>query len=205
MTDITNGYTTFNTYRQRFYTADNLTDTEDEGAVDSVITAISRAIDDITARRFYATTETRYFTADRHDYLRVFDLLSITADKLLTDEDGDRVYEQIWATTDYDLMPLNAALDGEPYTWLEITPNGDYSFPLVSKGVSINGSFGFSATTPPAIEEACLLSAHRLMKRASTPLGVSGSANLAAVNIIIKSLAADPDIMGLLMPYVKRF
>jgi hypothetical protein len=201
---ITNGYTEFNTYRQRFYDADHQTDSEDEDAIESVITAISRAIDDITARRFYATTETRYFTADRHDYLRVFDLLSITTSKLLTDEDGDRVYEQIWATTDYDLMPFNASLDGEPYTWITLTPNGDYSFPLVSRGVSINGSFGYSSTTPPAVEEACLLSAHRLMKRANTPLGVSGSTNLAQVNIIIKTMAADPDIMGLLMPYVKR-
>jgi len=176
----------------------------DQTAIESAITAISRAIDDITARRFFATTETRYFTADRHDYLRVYDLLSITADKLLTDEDGDRVYEQIWATTDYDLMPLNASLDGEPYTWIELTPNGDYSFPLVSKGVSINGSFGYSSTTPPAIEEACLLATHRLMKRASTPLGVSANTNLGQVNVIIKTLAADPDIMGLIMPYVKR-
>ena len=202
---ITNGYTEYNTFKQRFYDADHQTDTWSEGAIDSVITAISRAIDDITARRFYATTETRYFTADRHDYLRVFDLLSITTDKLLIDEDDARTYGQVWATTDYDLMPFNAALDGQPYTWIEITPNGNYRFPLASKGVSINGSFGYSATTPPAIAEACLLASHRLMKRASTPLGVSGSTNLAQVNIIIKSMAADPDIMGLLMPYVKRF
>lgn len=202
---ITNGYTDLATYKQRFYDADHQGDTVDDAAIESAITAISRAIDDITARRFYAATETRYFTADHRDYLRVFDILSVTADKLKTDDDGDRTYENVWATTDFDLMPFNAALDGEPYTWIETTPEGNYSFPLTQRGVEINGSFGFSATTPPAIEEACLLSAHRLMKRADTPLGVSANTNLGQVNVIIKTMAADPDIMGLLNPYIKRF
>ena len=202
---ITFGYTDLSIYKQRFYDADHQGDTEDDAAIESVITAVSRAIDDITARRFYATTETRYFTTEYPDYLRLNDLLSIATGKMKTDEDGDRTYEVTWLSTDYDLMPLNASLDGEPYTWIEITPDGDYSFPDVSKGVEIEGSFGYSATTPPAIEEACLLSAHRLMKRASTPLGVSANVNLGQVNVIIKTLSADPDIMGLLDPYVKRW
>ena len=204
---ITNGYTDLETYKQRFYDADHQQDTEDDAAIESAITAVSRAIEDITWRRFYATTETRYYTAQHSDYLKVDDLLDISGvtGTLKTDHDGDRTYEYTWATTDYDLMPYNASLDGTPYTWIETTPDGDYWFPVrARKGVEIKGSFGYSSTTPPAIQEACLLATHRLMKRADTPLGVSANTNLGQVNVIIKSLSADPDIMNLLDPYIRR-
>jgi len=201
---ITNGYTDLEEYKRRFYNVEDQDDTQSDEALESIITAISRAIDFITHRRYYAATETRYYTPDHPDYLEVFDLLSISANGLKTDEDGDRTYEVTWATADYDLMPFNASLDGEPYTWLEITPDGDYSFPDgVSKSVELAGSYGYSATTPPGIEEACLLTCHRLMKRADTPLGVSGSTNLGQVNIIIKTMTADPDIMELLAPFMR--
>ena len=200
---ISNGYTDLKTYKQRFYDAEHQNDEKDDAAIESVITAVSRAIDDITWRRFYAATETRYYTAQHSDYLKIDDLLTVTT--LKTDHNSDRTYEYTWQTTDYDLMPYNASTDGHPYTWIETTPDGDYWFPKgAKKGVEIAGSFGFAATTPPAIEEACLLAAHRYMKRQSTPLGVSANVNLGQVNIIIKSLAADPDIMALLTPYIKR-
>lgn len=200
---ITNGYTDLKTYKQRFYDDDHQGDEIDDPGIESVITAMSRVIDDICGRRFYAATETRYFTAKHRDYLDVYDLLSVTT--LKTDDDGDRTYENTWTTSDYDLMPFNALLDSECYTYLEITPDGDYRFPRTSKGVEIAGSFGYSSTTPPEIGEACLLSAHRMMKRKDTPLGVSANTNLGQVNVIIKTLSADPEIMGLLMPFIKGF
>lgn len=203
---ITLGYTQLNVYKQRFYDADNQSDTQDDPAIEAVITAISRAIDDICGRRFYVATETRYYTAERSDYLRIDDLISITTDRLKTDEDGDRTYEIVWATTDYDLMPLNAAVNGEPYTWLETTPKGSYSFPKgIKKGVEINGSFGYTIATPDIIREACLLGTHRIMKRQDTPLGVTANAVLGQTPLIIRTLQSDPDFMGLISPYIKRW
>ena len=197
---LTNAYTTLNNFKERVEIDDSL----DDAALEKIITATSRAVDDITNRRFYAATETRYYTAERADYLRVYDLLSVTT--LKTDEDGDRTYEVTWATTDYDLMPFNATLDGEPYTWLEITPDGDNAFPTgLTKSTELKGSFGYSSTTPAVIEEACLLATHRLLKRADTPLGVSAAAALGQHQVVVRDLAGDPDFMALISPYIKRW
>ena len=197
---ITNGYTSLHVFKERIDVTDDL----DDAKLEQIITAGSRIVDTITSRRFYAATETRYFTAERSDYLRVFDLLSVTT--LKTDEDGDRTYEVTWATTDYDLMPYNATLDGMPFTWIETTPDGDYSFPVdLKKSTELAGSFGYASTTPPLIEEACVLSSHRLLKRADTPLGISAVAALGQIQVVVRELQSDPDFMALISPYMKRW
>ena len=178
-------------------------DQYDDNMLERNVNAISRAIDIITWRRFYAASETRYYTAERSDALIVDDLLSVTT--LKTDSDGDRTYEDTWAVTDYDLMPHNATLDGVPYRSLEITPDGDYSFPTIAKGVELAGSFGYSSTTPPAIEEACLLGASRYSQRKKTPLGVSAAAALGELSVVVTKLKADPDFMMLITPYIRTF
>lgn len=196
---ITNGYVTRNDFKERVTIDDHL----DDDKLDNIITAASRLVDDVCGRRFYAATETRYYTPDDGNYLRVDDLLSVTT--LKTDEDGDRTYEVTWATTDYDLMPLNATLDGWPYMSIETTPDGDNPFPILAKSVELKGSFGFASTTPPAIQEACVLATHRLLKRADTPLGVSAAAALGQMQVLIRELGSDPDFMALVSPYIKRW
>lgn len=133
----------------------SVADTDDDAELERIITAVSREIDNYCGRRFYAASETRYYTASHPCRLTVDDLLAVTT--LATDGDGDRTYEDTWAVTDFDLTPDNAALDGRPYWAIETAPAGDYSFPVgVRKGVKIVGSIGYSATTPPVVEDACL-------------------------------------------------
>lgn len=201
---ITNGYVTLEEVKKFI----ELGDFEDDAEVEVNIETISRAIDSITWRRFYATTETRYYTPARHDTLSVDDLLDITgvSGTLKTDDDGDRTYENTWAATDYDLMPFNAALEGEPYTSIEITPNGDYRFPKgLSKSVELKGSFGYAATTPKPIHDACLLGINRLISRKHTPLGVGGSPVLGGLSVVVKELKSDPDFMNLVSHYIRRW
>jgi len=198
---ITNGYTTLAEYKNRF----EIDDHEDDSDIESVITAISRSIDGICWQRFFTTSadETRYFTAEFSGWMRLPErIVSITT--LKTDSDGDRTYENTWTTDDYDLLPYNAALDDEPYRWIEVTPNGDYSFPIdVRKGVEIVGKFGWS-TAPMAVQEACLLGSHRFMARRNSPYGVSGAAALGQLTLTVQKMKADPDIMELLSPYIMK-
>ncbi len=198
---ITNGYTALTSYKLRFFDGD-VDDHKDDPILEKEIEVASRVIDNICMRRFYAATETRYYTAECSTELDVDDLLSVTT--LKTDENGDRTYEYTWATTDYDLMPYNAALKGWPYIGIEISVFPDYYFPLTRKGVQIVGSFGFASTTPSDIEEACLLIAHRYMKRTSTPLGVSASPALGEQRVIASQVRGDAEIMGILVTYKKR-
>jgi hypothetical protein len=200
---ITNGYTSKAVYKQRFYD-EGQGDTKDDVAIESVIEAVSRSIDEICWQRFFTTSEneTRYFTPEFRDWLRLPERI-ISINTLKTDNDNDRTYENTWANTDYDLMPFNASLDGEPYRWIEVTPNGDYSFPLVQKGVEISGKFGWSSA-PKQITEACLLASHRLMARRNSPYGVSGAAAVGNLTLTVEKMKSDPDIMELLSPFIMR-
>lgn len=173
----------------------------DELVLEQVIQGASRWIEKFTGRRFYASTETRYYTALFGNALEVDDLLSITT--LSTDEDGDRTYEITWASTDYDLMPLNATADAQPYTEIRTAPEGDYSFPAgLKKGVKVVGSFGYCtiASLPHDVREACLLQSERVYKRKDAPFGIAGPSELGQLRLISE---LDPDVKAMLYPYVR--
>jgi len=182
-----------------------ITDHDDDTALGNVITASSRWIDRYCNRRFYASSETRYYTAVDWQTVFVDDLLSITT--LKTDDDADRTYSATWTTTDYDLMPFNVALaEAQPYTWIQVAPEGDYTFPKVAKGVEIVGSFGHNATAshPLEIEEACNLLAMRLWKRKDAIFGVAGPQAMG-VQLIQAKIEQDRDVLTLLDPYRRLF
>jgi hypothetical protein len=172
---ITNGYCTLPELKVRL----DITDTEDDDTLEAVIEAVSRQIDGWCGRFFYAADEeTRYYTAERNDYLIVDDIQAVTGSvtSIMTDADGDRTYEDTWATTDYDLMPYNAANSDVPvYTYIMPSPAGNYVFPTMPKGVQIIADFGFDAV-PKIIKEACLLQAARIYKRKDAPFGVTANA-----------------------------
>ncbi len=186
---IVNGYATLAELKVRV----GITDTGDDAVLEAVIEAASRAIDGETGRVFYAATATRYFTAEDSELLFVDDLLSVTT--LKADEDGDRTYETAWAVTDYDLEPYNST----PYTRIQIAPKGTRTFPTGRRGVEIAGSWGYAATAPDAINEACLLMAARLFKRKGAPFGVLMNPDLGTARIP----QIDPDVKLLLKPFVR--
>lgn len=198
---ITNGYCTLAEARAQIgitVTAD----TTDDSVIEARVEAISRTIDEVCGRRFYrnGTDEARYYTASSAYVLECpDDIGSITT--LQTDSDGDRTYEDTWAATDYDLMPHNATLDGKPATWIEVTPDGGYTFPTVSKGVKITGKFGYGSTTPPAIKAACLLAVQKLYKRKDAPFGVEAGGELGIMTL----MKTDPDLDALLGPFRRNW
>lgn len=168
----------------------------DELIMEQVIEGVSRGIEIYCGRRFYTASETRYYTAIDDDELMIDDLVSLTT--LQTDEGGDRTYEYTWQTTDYDLLPDNAALDGTPYTSIAVSPDGDYSFPVgVRKGVKVVGYFGYSTLVPAQVREACLIQAARIFKRKDAPFGVAGNADLGELRVIPK---LDQDVEWMLAP-----
>jgi hypothetical protein len=190
---IVNGYATLADLKTREKIT--TTDTTRDAHMEQMIEAASRWIDGITGRQFYATSATYYFTARDNFSLRVTDLLSVTT--LKTDLSGARAYETTWDDTDFDLCPYNTP----PYQWIEVAPNGLNLFPLTRRGVQIAGSWGYSATTPDAVNEACLLVAARLYKRKDAIFGVSGVSQLGQT---ILRLPKDDDVIGLLGDFTRR-
>jgi hypothetical protein len=187
---ITNGYASLAELKARL----GITDSQDDGVLEAVAEAASRAIDNWTGRVFYATTATRYFTAEAGDLLFTDDLLTVTTLKTISaNSAGTRTYGDTWAATDYDLEPFNAT----PKTRIRINPGGRYAFPAEAKGVEIAGSWGYAATAPDAVNEACLLQAARLFKRKDAPFGVAGTPETGTMQLP----RLDPDVRMLLEPY----
>lgn len=177
----------------------------DDSVMETIIAATSRAIDNMTGRRFYSATETRYYTARWSDWLPVDDLLSVST--LKTDDNGDGTHNTTWAASDYILQPRNAAADSDnvrPYTSIEINENGDYSFPInVVDGVELVGTFGYRETPPPEIKQACLLMSHRLWKRKDAIFGVAGNIQ-QGVTVVQAHIRKDADVMLLLSSHVQE-
>lgn len=195
---ITNGYATLAEARAELGIT-SVSDTTDDAVIERVVQQVSRAIDQWTGRRFYAATQTRYFTARRCDRLLVDDLLSVTT--LKSDEDGDGTFEITWTTSDYLLAPYNAQLESvpQPYWRIEVSEQGDHTFPVgVRRGVEIAGSWGFSSTTPDDVKEACLFQVAQQMRAKDAPLGVSGNDDIGQT---VRLTGLHPVTRRLLEPY----
>lgn len=196
---ITNGYATV--AELKAIDVLNISNTDHDTTLEATIEGVSRAIDNYCGRRFYAASETRYYTAELGNYIPVDDVAATASFAVYTDDDGDGTYENTWAATDYELRPYNALLAGLPYTSIETTPLGNYRFPWTRKGVKVVGSFGFAASTPRVINRACVLQSVRLFKRYVTPLGVAGTSAVGVINMTIPAL--DPDVTLLLRPFLR--
>ncbi len=125
--------------------------TTDDVMMRKIIESASRSIETNLNRRFYSTTETKYFNGALT--LWIPDLLSVTT--LKTDEDGDGTFENTFdgtaGTGDYILYGggLEDSLNLYPRTHIEINPSGDYgSFANgVKRGVEIAGVWGYGDGT----------------------------------------------------------
>jgi hypothetical protein len=188
---IVNGYTTLAEVRTRLRVT-AIEDTSDDATLEQIVAAVSRQIDRYTGRRFYPTTETRYFSVPTGRQLILSDdLLVVTA---ITNGDGTTV-----PPSAYNLEPLNHT---PKYAVVlkqaaEVVWRGDAEGN--TEGViSVAGSWGFAAETPADIREACLLQSARLFKRQDAPFGVAGT-NAVGEAVLISKF--DPDVEALLKPY----
>ena len=175
-------------------------DSVDDAILSSIISAVSREIDNMCGRRFYTTTadETRRFTTEDREYLYPeYDVISVTSIKV--DYDGDKTYETTLDTSDYDLMPTNASTDSKPYAWIQISPQGSECWPTHVNGIQIVGKFGWSAV-PGSIKEACLLQSARLWKRRDAVFGIISNPAGGDMRLIDR---LDPDVQLLLWAYRK--
>lgn len=166
----------------------------DDSTLGLMLDGMSRAIDEACRRRFYTTgnDETRRFSANGPTVAYPGDVVSVTT--LKTDDNGDRTYERTWSSSDYDLEPYNASLDGRPYTAIHVAPLGSYKFPLTRQGIELVGKFGWPSV-PEQIREVTLLATERLWKRKDAILGITGSPELGVLRQVLRD---DPELKALL-------
>lgn len=196
---VTNGYCTRAELQQHFGDAASKLD---EDLLDRAINATSRAIDRFTGRRFWqdSTAQTKVYKPRDTDIAWVDDISTTTGLIIATDETGDGTYDTTWASTDYQLEPLNAATESVAYAFWRIVAIDRYLFPVHSlrTTLQVTAKFGWSAI-PDEVNEACILRAAALFKRKEAVFGVAGFGQFGDVRITRR----DPDVMELLHPYVK--
>lgn len=165
--------------------------------------AASRAIDEITGRRFYPdadANQVRKFLPLNSGYCVIDDLCQFTS---LTFQGDTWTLDQ-----DFYFEPINAAADGRPWTSIRaIAKPFIYTLADVPVGwagfdgrITVTGMWGWSST-PSQISEAAGLLASRLLRRArEAPFGVIGT---GADGEAVRLGKYDPDVAALVEPFTK--
>jgi len=90
-----------------------------------------------------------------------------------------------------------------PYRFLQVDPNGDYSYFTKSEGlptVKLLFRPGYATTTPPTIQEACLAQAAILIKRYESSMDSSlANFDLGVISMKIRQTALTRDVRELLV------
>ena len=177
-----------------------VTDTTDDSLIGAAGTAATALIDGHVGRTFASFgTVTRYYAAGDGCVLSIDDLAG-TAVTILTAPSLDGNFSQAWATSDYQLEPLNGILDGLTWPYTHIRAVASRVWPVSERAsVQVTGAFGW-ASVPPVVEQACIIQASRLFKRLDSPLGVAGFGDMGVMRVSSK---LDPDVAQLLAPYVR--
>jgi hypothetical protein len=150
---IVNGYTTLASFKL-FAIPQGGVDAADDTVIEDLITAASRFIDAKTGRTFYSRAETRYYDVPRSQNNRRElwlddDLISVTT---LTNGDGTVI-----AAADYYLLPRNSTpkfsvvLKRSSYS---VYWRGDDDYDPEG-AIELEGVWGYSATAPADITQAC--------------------------------------------------
>lgn len=192
---ITNGYATLAQLKTSLRIVDNI----DDSALELAIESASRAIDTYTMRSFYSSgTATRYY-APNDEIVVYTDDIAGTAVTIQTSSNADNSFDITWATTDYQLEPLNGISDGIAIPYSRIRAVGTQLFPVFygEATVKITAVWGWTSI-PIAVTQACIIQASRFFKRNDSPLGVAGFGDMGIMRI---SRNLDPDVEQLVHPY----
>ena len=199
---VTDAYATAATYRAML----SKSDTAEDAEILTDLTAVSRYMERKLGRFFTtdASNVTRVYQNTRYTNqpkaLFVDDLVSINT--LKVDENDDGTFgESAWASTDYELLPRNAADGPEPAPYTEIfIPSWSTKDTWGRHRVEINGKFGWPSV-PSAIERACVQITGIL--RLETPRATR-SVNIGTETTLETSRQAQEIVSALMNVYAKR-
>ena len=181
------------------------TGTLNDRALERALRAASRAIDNHTGRRFWRdpTVTTRTYRPHCPYDADIEDIASTTGLVVKTD-DGTGTWATTWTASDYQLEPLNAAVNGGAYSWTRLVTIGalylpTYVSPAGRPTLQVTALHGWSQVPDP-IREACIRMAVTLFKRHDAPFGVIGSPEWGPMRIA----RSDPNVVEMLDPYMPQ-
>lgn len=174
---------------------------EDDERLLMLLESVSRQVDFYCNRHFFAQRAAMVFDGDGSTALSVPDLVSVDTDGLVTDEDGDRIFESVWDKSDYLLNPANADPGGghdlsSPYTGVEVdTEAGAKSaFPVGTRRVRIAGEWGYwrrMRRASETVSNALDADADEIEVSGGTDVGAGHTLLLGAEQIYVLSRTED--------------
>ena len=181
-----------------------ITDSTDDAAIQSCLDAADQLINNYVDTKVgfgVTSSQTRYYTAQRFDFVLTDPIVTVTA--LATDINGTGNYTQTWSANDYVLAPRNAALDGRPYTEIDTSPfsSAQLNFPTGYLEVKVTGTFGWPSV-PAAVKQAALIQTGAIFASRTAPFGAVGGESLGGV--LRMSAALHPEARALLEAYRLR-
>ena len=181
-----------------------ITDSTDDAAIQSCLDAADQLINNYVDTKVgfgVTSSQTRYYTAQRFDFVLTDPIVTVTA--LATDIDGTGNYTQTWSANDYVLAPRNAALDSRPYTEIDTSPfsSAVLNFPTGYLEVKVTGTFGWPSV-PAAVKQAALIQTGAIFASRTAPFGAVGGESLGGV--LRMSAALHPEARALLDAYRLR-
>lgn len=187
-------------------------DSDDNTELALAISAASRQIDGWLGRRIYQDTSvaTREFYAassicvdllEQPDEGPSTEISTTTGLIVKIDDDGDGTFETtLTISTDFLLMPRNAAADNRGFSEILLVDN--YNFPRPSNGragVQVTAKFGWPAV-PDDVEKACLVQAAQLFKSKDA---VFGAVALGDSQAMFMRASLNASAKALLAPFQK--
>lgn len=162
--------------------------------------AISRRLEQHCGRVFWdaESATARVYAADDWGLISVDDFSTTTGLVVATDTSGNGTFDATWASTDYQVEPVNGVVNGAPgWPYWKIRAIESRTFPVSTRSqVQVTARWGWAAV-PDEVKQAALIHAHRVYKRAESPEGVAGFGDFGAIRLS----RLDNDVQDLLAPY----
>lgn len=184
---------------------------ESRATNDSMLTnalrAASRGIEHVCGRQFnkveVVDASPRVYRADS-PVLEVDDFWTVDGLIVATDEADDGSFGTTWSAADYEPLPLNGVVNGQPgWPFYEILGSGSRSWPHGYRHVEgrarvrVTAAWGWAAVPSP-VKQACLIVAAELFKTKDAPFGIAGNDTNGVVRV-----RENPMAMSKLAPYVR--
>jgi hypothetical protein len=192
--------------RAQIKTRLGITDTNDDSALDSALSASTLSIEGHCGRQFNdaGVASARVYYPDDLTTITVDDFSTTTGLIVAFDFSNSGVYANVITSTNYQLEPLNGVVDGTP-NWpyyrirvIQAWPPllwTSIGYPRAS--VQITAQWGWAAIPSPVVQ-SCLILAEEIFKLKDAPYGVAGFSQYGAVRV-----RENPKVAALLMRYVR--
>lgn len=161
-------------------------DTTDDARLESACDAATQQVQAECGRQFIqdSSATARVFVASSALFVEVDDFQTTVGLIVKTDDDNNGTFETTWASTDYQLEPLNGRLEGQqwPYTQLRAIEARYWPRWRGQALVQITARWGWS-TIPAPVKQAAEIQALSIFKAADAPLGVAGFGDIGVVRL----------------------